>query len=192
MRILTMNKLFGKSKITCKTVEKLIVKKDIVDLKREELHILEKHIEMCESCRQYAQTVIGLQKEMQLNRVDEILADPQTENYILEKFENENSPEPKIIKKLSQVFWDMFNVRIPLYKAIAGGLAVILLLFVLIYTPSYEKIVVLQNNQSIIALIDTNDIHFNTVKNLRMLENQKKGRSLVEDSVLARLSHYSM
>ncbi len=46
----------------------------------------------------------------------------------------------------------MFNIKIPLYKAIAAGMAAILLTFVLLYNSSYEKIVVFQNEQSIVAL----------------------------------------
>lgn len=187
-----MNKLFGKSNKTCKTIEKLIVKKDIYNLTEDEIRTFDEHIQKCESCKQYVQLISSIKKEMQLDIADEIVTDPQTEGFLLKKFENLNTRKSKNTKKMSQVFWDMFSIKIPLYKAVAGGLAAIILTFFLAYHKPYDNIVVVQNDQSIIALVDTNDIHFNTVKSLHILENQKIGRSLVEDSVLARLSHYSM
>ena len=50
----------------------------VIPLTEDEIRTFDEHIQKCDSCKQYVQLISSLKKEMQLDIVDEIVADPQT------------------------------------------------------------------------------------------------------------------
>ena len=175
------------SKIDCSFVENILFQSSTDELNKNEIDQIIKHINACENCQSSQRLLNNFKQTMKV-----------------ELSENKINPNPAILESLKRNFnfksekknsffgfiKDFFELKIPVYQIVTALL--IIGAFSLFLNNRNQSIDSLNNNVSIIAAIDSNTISISFQNSLELIDSYKKGKSIVEDSVLSNFIQSSM
>ncbi len=186
-----MKDLHKNQTMKCEAVEQLLIKQGIERLSADENSLLQNHLKTCIHCQEYQNQLVSIRSSITINQKSPLKPDPAIHQSLMNRM--------KTLKPNKQWFFDSFwqrllNVleyRIPVYQGLIG-LACSLLIFVVINYFSFSSQHQAVTPQYEMRMADTTFYQLNVIKNLQIIEQQKIGKNVSEDSLLTRFIVSSM
>jgi hypothetical protein len=173
--------------LTCHEIEHILLKKSIEEISIKEQQIIEQHLRYCHQCKRYEHFLVDIKRAF---------TTPQNNN--LEPLHEIRENALKIMSGYRGVFsmlWNsiigLFEYRIPIYQP----MAVILIIFVLLvgfkFAGPGKNIFVIsgsEDNKSHGMILNESF----ALDSLQVLERQRIGKNVLEDSVLTNFTTTAM
>ena len=175
------------SKIDCSSVENILFQSSIDELNKDALDQIVNHINSCEKC-QSSQRLLNYFKQLMEVELSEnrIIPNP----VILESLKSKLSISSEKQNSFFGFIREFFELKIPVYQVVTALL--IIGAFSFFINNRNQSIDSFNNHVSIIAAIDSNKISMSFKNSLELIDNYKKGKSIVEDSVLSNFIQSAM
>lgn len=176
-----------KTIIDCNYIEEVIFKSSIDELGENEKSQIVKHINSCEKCLTSEKLVdyikLSIQIELDENK---LLPNPA----VLESLKSKLIATNKKQNPISNIIKGFFELRVPVYQVVTVLLIIGAFLFFL--DNKQQNFDSFGNHVSINAAIDSNKISMSLQNSLELMDSYKKGKSIVEDSVLSNFIQSAM
>ncbi|MCU0645923.1 MAG: zf-HC2 domain-containing protein [bacterium] len=177
---------FNQSKIAnCEHAEELLVRQIFEDLTENETQDLNDHLKICMHCQSYRLQLTSFQQSINIENSRLLKPDPAIRKRIIRQMK---SWQPKRISFV-QVIWQrllgMLQYRIPVYQGVIG-MAVSLLIFLAVNYFSISTKHAPKVAPEFHAMKEVAATQVNVINSLDILEQQKIGRSAIEDTSLTR------
>ena len=175
----------------CDAVEELLIKQGIEKLSVEEDNLLQNHLKNCVNCREFQNQLVSIQSTMKIDQQSQLKPDPAIHRILMKRMNAAKQVKLRRVDSAWQRLMNLLEYRIPVYQGLIG-LACSLLIFVAINYFSFSS-----QQQSVrpdyhVNKADTSFYQVNVIKNLQIIEQQKIGRNVKEDSLLTRFIVSSM
>jgi len=180
-----MKKSFKKPINKCSEFEALLIRQNLESLSAVENSLLQQHLKTCIHCQNYGRELTNLQSAMAIDQTSPLKPDPSIRQVVMNQMLKRKPEKQGILNSWWQWLSKILAYRIPVYQGLIG-VTCGLLIFVLIHyfpisnQPGLER----PHHQTQIA--DTILYQINVIKNLQIIEQQKIGKSVSEDSLLTR------
>lgn len=176
-----------RSKIDCNEVEKILFQSSLDELNKEQKSQIVNHIKSCEQCR-VSQKILNNISQSMLNELNESQIRPNTA--MLESLKNKMA-NPKESRNSTFYYIKSFlEFRIPVYQVVT--VLLIIGVFSFFLNNNSQNVGTFNNNISFIASIDSNKISMSLQNSMELIDGYKKGKSIVEDSVLSNFIQSAM
>ncbi len=180
-----MKKKSSLTKIRCSEIEELLIKQKIVenDLKTAESEALKTHLATCEECAKYQRVLLNVSHLVAIENEFGLAPNSELKEDLSGRLRAKNIRVPKT-DSTQKSFLDFLKIKIPVYQAAVGTL----LLFLFFYAVSdfglgnEERLDTTSRAQIERSIVDS----LTMMQNIRLLESQKLGRNIKEDSLLIR------
>jgi hypothetical protein len=186
-----MKDLHKNQTIKCDAVEELLIKQNFESLSENENAMLQNHLKNCKHCQNYQNQLVFIQKSMSVSQKSQLKPDPAIRQSLMDRM---NAVKHKR-HRIGDLFWqrllNLLEYRIPVYQGLIG-LACSLLIFVAIHYFSFSSHYQPNIPQYEMRMADTTFYQINVIKNLQIIEQQKIGKNVREDSLLTRFVVSSM
>jgi hypothetical protein len=180
-----MEKSNENPKVNCDDIQRLLVNKISDELTRDEHRLVEEHLKSCGHCRSYQNTLLKLQSSMQISEEEKLVPDPAIRENILQRMKTSQPQETGILRSTWQYVRSVFEYRVPVYQTLSG-LALIALIFLATRQISFSPDQRPPEPRSLIRMEMPTPTQMSVVDNLDIIDKQKIGRSVTEDSALTR------
>jgi hypothetical protein len=168
------------SKLDCNTVEKILFQNSINELNKFEKDQILQHIESCDNCRASEKLIKSFSQLLQAELVNSKLnPNPVIKESLLNRLISQSVFNNSILEFVR----NFFKLRIPLYQVITA--LILIGAFTFFFNQKGNRLDSLSNNVAIIAAIDSNAISMSFQNSIEWIDNHNKGKSILEDSVLA-------
>ena len=175
------------SKIECSFAEKILFQSSMDELSKTEKSQIIKHINSCENCKSSEIKLDYFNQSMEVELIEsQIKPNPA----ILESLKDKLNIVNKKQNSISGFIKGIFELRVPVYQVVTA--LILIGAFSFFLNNKNQKFDKTNNNVSIIAAIDTNKISMSLQNSLELMDNYKKGKSIVEDSVLSNFIQSAM
>ena len=178
-------------KIKCEDIEKLLIKQEIENLSREERNLIQQHVQTCINCQDYQTQLASIENSMEINQSSLLQPDPAIRQKLINRFEVLKAKKHRFINIIWQSLLSMLEYRIPVYQGLIG-VASFILIFVVIHSSSFSFRHQADRLNYTPMMADTTFSEINVIKNLQIIEHQKIGKNVNEDSLLTRFIVSSM
>jgi hypothetical protein len=179
-----MNRFPNKDKITCREIEDFIIKDYLNELNKKQQKLVLQHVHACNNCSKYAKIVHQISGSLQ--QTENIpRPDPEIRKHLL--FIMKMKKDNKVRKSghfLNTIF-RFFEYRIPIYQAVLAALLIAVLLLTVdsIFLPARSN----RYSTTNYFIMEFNDLpHPSALNYPELLNEQKPGRNVKEDSILTR------
>ncbi len=179
-----MKKRSSLTKIRCSEIEELLIKQRIVDdLKTAESEALKTHLATCEECTKYQRVLLNVSHFVAIENEFGLAPNSELKKDLSGRLRAKNIRVPKA-DSTQKSFLDFLKIKIPIYQAAVGTL----LLFLVFYAVNdfglgnEERLDTTSRAQIERSIVDS----LTMMQNIRLLESQKLGRNITEDSLLIR------
>lgn len=188
---LNMRKLHKNQTIKCEEIEELLIRQNIENFSEEENSILQNHLKTCKRCQSYQNQLTFIQTSIPISQKSPLKPDPAIRQAVINKINTFKPQKYNIVDSLWQRILNILEYRIPIYQGLIG-IACSLLIFVAInyFSLSSQRELERPRYQNMMA--DTTFYQINVIKNLQIIEQQKIGKNVREDSLLTRFIVSSM
>jgi anti-sigma factor RsiW len=171
--------------LNCDDVEQLLIKRIFDELSQDENLLAEKHLKSCDRCRSYQKTLLNLQNSMRVGVGEKVTPDPVIRENIIRQMKALR-PEKAGIRRTSwQYVRNVFEYRIPVYQVLSG-LVLIALIFLGVKQLSFSPDQETTEPQSLARIEASLPAQMSVIDNLEIIEQQKIGRNVKEDTTLTR------
>jgi len=171
------------TKISCSEIERLLIKQRILEneLKTAESEVLKTHLATCEECAKYQSVLLNVGHLVDIENEFRLAPNSEIKENLSARLRAKNRGVPNA-DSTQKSFFDFLKIKIPVYQAAVGTL----LLFLVFYAVSDFGF----GNQE---KLDSSPATFNErpivdsltmIQNIRLLESQKLGKNIEEDSLL--------
>ena len=176
-----------KTKIDCNFIKEIIFNSSIDELGEDEKLQIVKHINSCEKCLASEKLVDYLKQSMQIELGEiQLLPNPA----VLESLKSKLIAANEKQNPISNFIKGFFELRVPVYQVVT--VLLIIGAFSFFLDNKQQNFDSFGNPVSIIAAIDSNKISMSLQNSLELMDNYKKGKSIVEDSVLSNFIQSAM
>lgn len=168
------------SNLDCNSVEQILFETSINALTEMEQSQILSHIKSCENCKSSEKLLNSLDQLLRAELVDsKVNPNPHIKKSLINRLKSKNESKNPIV----DIIRNFFDLRIPLYQVIT----VLLLIgaFSIFINKKSKSLESFNNNVSIIAAVDSNTISMSFQNSIEWIDNHNKGKSILEDSVLA-------
>lgn len=180
-----MKKLNENPSLNCDDVERLLIHRIFDQLTQEANLSVEEHLKSCERCRSYQKTLLNLQDSMQISTEEKLVPDPAIRQNILRQMKTLKPVETGIFAKGWHLIRSIFAYRIPLYQPLAGVILIVLI-FVASRQLSFSPVQKTPEPPSLTRTETPAPAQMSVISNLQIIEQQKIGRNVKEDTTLTR------
>jgi len=171
--------------MNCNDIERLLINKKIDEITEDENILLEKHLKSCEQCRSYQVTLLNLERSVQIGSENHLVPDTAIRQNIIRKMKAMRHKKVEVLRNGWQTIRNMLGYRIPVYQALLGA-GLILVGFWMINKHSLSIDRKPSKLPNFIQMDTPTSSQMNVIKNLNMIDEQKIGWSVKEDSALTR------
>jgi hypothetical protein len=169
----------------CDEMEWLLVCKILDGITPNQNIKLKEHLKSCERCRSYQETLSGLQHTMKAGAEEKLQPDPAIKENIIKRMKAAKRKEAGVLTRIWQSTKAMFDYRIPAYQAVLGLILVALVYFAVERSPSIpEQEIPISHSLTRMEVPPPAEI--SVIDNLSVIDHQKIGRTLGEDTTLTR------
>jgi hypothetical protein len=169
-----------KTKIDCSFIEEILFQSSVGELDENEKSQIAKHINSCGKCRSSEKLLYYFKQSLQLElRENQLTPNPAILESLKGKLSSANEKQNLIIDFIK----GFFELRVPVYQVVTALLIIGAFSFFL--NNKNQNFDSFSNNVSIIAAIDSNKISMSFKNSMELIDSYKKGKSIVEDSVLS-------
>jgi len=180
-----MKKKSSLTRISCSEIEELLIKQRILEdeLKTAESEVLKTHLATCEECAKYQRVLLNVGHLVDIENEVRLVPNSEIKGNLSARMRAINIPVPKA-DSTQKSFFDFLKIKIPIYQAAVGTL----LLFLVFYAVSDYGLGNQEKLDSSPAIFNERPIvdSLAMIQNIRLLESQKLGRNIEEDSLLIR------
>ena len=173
------------NQLTCAAFEDLLIQQHVDNLNEAETRKLNQHLENCGHCQQFQNVLCTMSQSITIEETSDLKPDPQIRNLIIQKMKQSQIKRTTFLKDVLRDVWHLLEYRIPVYQGILGILLVILLIWGSIALPIWYQ----QNFHQIHYPAQEENIQVNQtnlLNSLDILEPQKIGKAVSEDTMLAK------
>ena len=175
------------SKIYCNIVENVLFQSSINDLSEEESLQIKEHIISCNKCQSSQELLNYFKQSMEIEITEnQLIPNPAILESLKSKLKSTNEKQNSILNFIKS----FFELRVPVYQVVTALLIIGAISYFL--NNKNQSIDSLNNHISIIAAIDSNKISMSFKNSIELIDSYKKGKSIVEDSVLSSFIQSSM
>jgi len=171
--------------VKCDAVEELLIKQSIEKLSADENSLLQNHLKTCVHCQKYQNQLAFIQTSMSVSQKSQLKPNPAIRQSLLNRMKVLKPKKHGTVDSLWQKLLNLLEYRIPVYQGLIG-LACSLLIFVVIHHFSFSNQHLPASPQYELRMSDTTFYQMNVIKNLQIIEQQKIGKNVREDSLLTR------
>ncbi|KPL01284.1 MAG: hypothetical protein AMJ91_00580 [candidate division Zixibacteria bacterium SM23_73_3] len=171
--------------LNCDEIEGLLIQGHFDKITQDQSLLVEEHLESCDRCRSYQKTLSGLQNSMQIDVGDKLTPDTDIRETIIQRMKTVKAQETGIFRSTWQYIRNVFEYRIPVYQPLLGGVLVLLIFFAvreLSFAPDPKSSKLQTFTQVETPILS----QMSVIDNLEIIEAQKIGRSVREDTTLTR------
>ncbi len=172
-------------KIKCDNIEDLLIKQNIENLSAEESDLLHKHLKACKHCQSYQHELAYIQRSMLMDQKNPLKPDPAIRQIVTKQMLRRKPGQQGLLNSFWQWLLNFLDYRIPVYQGLFG-IACGLFIFALIHYFPLPDQSVMKHSPYQLQIADTTLYQINVIKNLQIIEQQKIGKNVSEDSVLTR------
>jgi len=175
------------SQIDCNFVENVLFKSTKAELDENDKIEMLNHINSCEKC-QFSEKILDYFQQSMTTELtnSKLIPNPAIVKSLKNKLNYPNERKNSFIDYVKS----FFEFRVPVYQVVTALLIIGAFSFFL--NNKSNSIESFNNNVSIIAVIDSNKISTSFKNSLELIDGYKKGKSIVEDSVLSSFIQSSM
>ena len=167
------------AKIKCSDIENLLIKKNMDQITKAEKILLQQHLNSCQNCRNFASVVIKLLSSMRVDERSELLPDPAIRQNIQKYMKTEKA-------RTLVDFWRsircVLEYRITVYQGVLG-IAVSVVLFLAVQNLSFNNSKPAEH-QVEDKMEELAWDQFNVINDLQVIDQQKIGFNVAEDTIL--------
>jgi hypothetical protein len=171
--------------INCEDIQRLLVNKASDELARDEDRLVEEHLKSCGHCRAYQNTLLHLKESMRVGTGEKLVPDPAIRENILQRMKTLQPQETGILRSTWQYIRSVFEYRVPVYQTLSG-LALIALIFLATRQISSSPDQTPPEPRSLVRMEMPVPTEMSVVDNLDIIDKQKIGRNVTEDTTLTR------
>jgi len=180
-----MKKKSSLTKISCSEIEELLIKQRMLenDLKTPENEALKTHLATCEECAKYQSILLNVSHSLDVENEFRLTPNSEIKETLSVRLRAKKIRVPKA-DSTQKSFFDFLRIKIPVYQAAVGTF----LLFLVFYAVSDFGLGNQEKLDSLPATFNERPIadSLTMIQNIRLLESQKLGRNIEEDSLLIR------
>jgi len=180
-----MKKSNENSSLNCDDVERLLIHRIFDQLTPEANLSVEEHLKSCDRCQSYQKTLSSLQNSMQISEKEKLVPDPAIRQNIIRQMKTLEPVETGIFAKGWHFIRSIFAYRVPVYQPLAG-VALIVLIFLAFRQLSFSPVQKTPEPYSLTRIETPAPAQMSVINNLQIIEQQKIGRNVKEDSTLTR------
>ena len=174
-------------KFDCNSIEKIIFQTSINELNENEKVEILQHIGTCENCQSSEKLLNIFKQSLHKELVEsKLMPIPAFKGQLINKLKPERETKNLIVDFIRKIF----EVKVPLYQVITALVLIGAVTFFLNNKSNNPEL--FSDNISVIAAIDSNTISINFQNSLEWIDNPNKGKSIIEDSILASFIQSSM
>lgn len=177
--------------VKCDAVEELLIKQNFESLSEDKNTLLQNHLKNCKHCQDYQNQLASLPSSITISEKSLLKPDPAIRQSLLNRMKALKPKKHRVFDSLWQKMLSILDYRIPVYQGLIG-LACSLLIFVVIHYFSFSNQHQPGSPQYELSMADTTFYQINVIKNLQIIEQQKIGKNVREDSLLTRFIVSSM
>ncbi len=175
----------GLIKINCSEIEELLIKQTMLEnyLKTPESEALKKHLANCEECVKYQSILVNVSHSVDIENEFRLSPNSQIKETLRARLRTKNMRVAKA-GSTQKGLLNFLRIKIPVYQAAVGTV----LLYLVFYAVSdfssgnEEKLDTTSRAHIEKPIVDS----LAMIQNIRLLESQKLGRNIKEDSLLIR------
>ena len=180
-----MKKKSSLTRISCSEIEELLIKQRILEdeLKTAESEVLKTHLATCEECAKYQSVLLNVGHLVDIENEFRLAPSSKIKENLSARLLTKNIQDEKAGSE-KKGFFDFLRIKIPVYQAAVGTF----LLFLMFYAVSDFGLGNQEKLDSSPAIFNERPIvdSLAMIQNIRLLESQKLGRNIEEDSLLIR------
>ncbi|NOX90154.1 MAG: hypothetical protein GXO77_14135 [Calditrichaeota bacterium] len=180
-----MKRLNGKLNGNCSRIEHLIIRQMTSNINDKEKELVDDHLKTCKKCRQFRQILMRISSSFASDALSELSPSPDVRLNLIHEMEMLQRAEKSFADKISDALYSLFTYRIPVYQFV--------LAIILIFGIFFGKSIFFQPQNPVTfpsdASITKNEIIVDQPKiraHLQIVNRQKTGESIKEDSVLTK------
>jgi len=171
--------------LNCDDVERLLIHRIFDQLTPEVNLSVEKHLKSCDRCQSYQKTLLNLQNSIQIRAEEKLVPDPAIRQNIIQRMKTLEPQEAGFLRSTWQYVRSIFEYRIPVYQTLSG-VVLIVLIFLAVNQISFSPDQKPPEPQSLTQIETPVPAQMNVVDNLDIIDKQKIGRNVKEDTTLTR------
>lgn len=171
--------------LNCDDIEQLLIQKSIDGLSEDESRFIQEHLKSCGRCKSFQNALLNLQDSMQDGRIDKLVPDPAIREKVIQKMRSLKHQEAGILGKTYKTIRSILEYRIPAYQA----LPVVVLLILMFLTVERFPSGVRHEPAGVHSIAETGisvPTQLRVIDNLGIIDQQKIGQSVKDDTTLAR------
>lgn len=175
----------GLTKETCQTIQDLLIKKETDNVSDADQSQLFNHLKKCEICKNFQEKINQLHTHMTIDESSLLEPRKDTRQYLLSRFEQLRSRPGTWYQDILDKVRFILGYRVPVYQAMLA--TAVVALFITVLSQAYLTQNVPEKQNYFSARYDSVYINMPDVRvNLNFIDEDKMGRNLKEDSILAR------
>jgi anti-sigma factor RsiW len=170
--------------LNCDDIEQLLIKRNIDGLSEEESQMLQEHLRSCDRCRSFENTLLSLQDSMQFGTREKLAPDPAIRENVIQRMRDLKPQETRVLGKAYKAIKSLLQYRIPVYQALPVVILILLLSLAVEQFPSSTR----HEPAGLSSIAKTESpvpAQLRVIEDLGIIDQQKIGQSLKEDTTLA-------
>ncbi len=180
-----MNRLNGKLNGNCSRIEHLIIRQMTSNINDKEKKLVDDHLKTCKKCLRFRHVLMRIRSSFASDALSQLNPSPDVRLNLMNEMEMLQRAEKGFADKISDALYSLFAYRIPVYQVV---LAIILISGIFLGKSLFFQP---QNTSAFPsdASITKNEIIVDQPKiraHLQIVNRQKTGESIKEDSVLTK------
>ena len=178
-------------KSSCAKIEKMLINQKIDKISKEEKKLLITHLDSCENCKKYQSVFDGIQNVLAIEQKGELFPKPEIRENLLNRMRVNQPEKSNIFSNFLGDLKSVFSYRIPVYQAVVGIISLFIISFALGKLPSQDRII--NSDERVFNSINELSLtHINILDSLDILNTQKIGLHVSEDTVFTKYINASM
>jgi hypothetical protein len=169
----------------CDDIERLLTNRIFDKLTQDENLLVEEHLKSCDRCQSYQNALLNLQNSMEIGPEHELAPDPAIRENIIQRMKTLNPVETGIFAKSWHYVRNVFEYRVPVYQALSG-LVLIALIYLTVGQLSFSPAQKPSEPQSLAQIETPTPTQMRVVDNLKIIDQQKIGQNVKDDTTLTR------
>lgn len=177
--------------LNCIQIKEFLIKATIEDLANSEIQKLEMHLESCSECRYYKNTILSIEESIKPGNNEYLVPNPAIKQNLLLRMNSEKQTSYLPISKIWNSLKGVLKYKIPVYQGLIGA-AIGLFLFILLNNLSIsneQNLLIIPHNLEISKLKSDS---LNVVNNILMIDQQRIGISVKDDTLTTRFMSPSL
>jgi hypothetical protein len=172
----------------CQVIQNMIISGNYDKLNSDDSQKIQDHINRCKTCGQYQELMNNISNSMKIQE----FKDPDIENKIRRNLIGYLKKKQKIYshKNLWYLILQFFKYRIPIYQSVLAFIVIFFMLYAMknIHFNEEKKDIIIKSVDSLTTYPVPREYNY-LIENLDIIEAQRVGESILDDSSVVQFSY---